>query len=124
MLSNKPWTSIVSLSKTTSLRNRKRKSKRKESEALQVLYIIISVICTHIFHLLTQAFKVLDVDKYGKLHLSELQGCIVFDQNRDGVVSEDKAKLFLHIEDERDQNEFLSIGWPLFKPYFMLDPEL
>lgn len=64
------------------------------------------------------------MDKYGKLHLSELQGCIVFDQNRDGVVSEDKAKLFLHIEDERDQNEFLSIGWPLFKPYFMLDPEL
>jgi len=71
-----------------------------------------------------QAFKVLDVDNDGKLQISELQGRKVFDQNRDGVVSEDEAKFFLHMENEMDQNEFLSIGWPLFKPYFMLDPEL
>ena len=83
------------------------------------------MIFTHFdFHPLTQAFKVLDVDNDGKLQISELQGRKVFDQNRDGVVSEDEAKFFLHMENEMDQNEFLSIGWPLFKPYFMLDPEL
>ena len=65
-----------------------------------------------------KAFELLDTNHDDKLQVSEIQAVIVFDQNKDGVVSEDEAKFFLHMESEMEKNEFLSFGWALMKPYF------
>jgi len=71
-----------------------------------------------------QAFDVLDANKDGKLQMAEIQVHKIFDQNKDGIVSDDEARFFLHMENEMDKNEFLTTGWMLLKPYFMMDPGL
>jgi protein kinase C substrate 80K-H len=67
---------------------------------------------------------VLDANKDGKLQMAEIQVHKIFDQNKDGIVSDDEARFFLHMENEMDKNEFLTTGWMLLKPYFMMDPGL
>ena len=44
---------------------------------------------------------------------------MAFDQNKDGVVSEEEAKFFLHMEKEMEKSVFLATGWMLVKPYFL-----
>ncbi|RWS23055.1 glucosidase 2 subunit beta-like protein 1 [Leptotrombidium deliense] len=69
------------------------------------------------------AFLDLDANEDEILHYSELQSHIKFDQNGDGVVSDDEAKFFLHMKDEMDLNEFQTIGWQIMKPYYFIDKE-
>jgi len=43
---------------------------------------------------------------------------MMFDQNKDGVVSEEEAKFFLHMEKEIEKAAFTT-SWMLIKPYFL-----
>lgn len=64
------------------------------------------------------AFDYLDTNKDGKLGFEEVQERVMFDQNGDGVVSEEEAKFFLHMDDAMEKSEFLNTGWILMRPYF------
>uniref|UniRef100_A0A6M2CRA8 Glucosidase 2 subunit beta n=1 Tax=Rhipicephalus microplus TaxID=6941 RepID=A0A6M2CRA8_RHIMP len=65
-----------------------------------------------------EAFTELDLDGNGMLTVEELQKNIIFDQNRDGAVSVEEAKFFLHMKDEMGQEEFSTTGWMIMKPIY------
>ncbi|XP_077549826.1 glucosidase 2 subunit beta isoform X2 [Haemaphysalis longicornis] len=65
-----------------------------------------------------KAFKSLDLDGDGTLTAAELQTNIIFDQNRDGTVSLEEAKFFLHMADSLDLEEFTTTGWMIMKPIY------
>jgi len=71
----------------------------------------------------SDAFDWLDTSKDGKLQVAEIQNHLIFDQNKDGVVSEEEAKFFLHMDYEMDKSEFISTGWLLLKPYFLKEQD-
>ena len=56
--------------------------------------------------------------------MSEMQTQQTFDQNKDGAVSEDEAKLFFGSHDGLNWEDFLASGWPRLKPFIMLDKGL
>ncbi|RWS15369.1 glucosidase 2 subunit beta-like protein 1 [Dinothrombium tinctorium] len=64
------------------------------------------------------AFIDLDTDGDEKIHFTELKPHLRFDQNKDGEVSDDEAKFFLHMKEEMDLDEFISVGWVIMKPYY------
>lgn len=67
------------------------------------------------------AFKELDVNEDGFLHYTEIIKFNKFDQNADGLVSDEEAKLFLNNKDSMALDEFLSIGWTLVRPYYLME---
>lgn len=73
------------------------------------------------YKLSISAFKELDIDEDGQLHFTELIRFGKFDQNQDGVVSEDEAKLFLNNQESMDLDQFLSVGWTLIRPIYLMD---
>ncbi|XP_013782158.1 glucosidase 2 subunit beta-like, partial [Limulus polyphemus] len=67
------------------------------------------------------AFNNLDMNEDGIITVNELQLFRKFDQNGDGVVSEEEAKFFLHMKEEMELEEFISTGWMIMKPIYMMD---
>ena len=67
------------------------------------------------------AFKELDINEDGQLHFTEIIKFGKFDQNADGLVSEEEAKVFLNNKDAMALDEFLSIGWTLIRPYYLME---
>ncbi|XP_076341009.1 glucosidase 2 subunit beta-like isoform X2 [Tachypleus tridentatus] len=67
------------------------------------------------------AFNTLDKNEDGILTVDELQQCLKFDQNRDGVVSKEEAMIFLQMKEEMEYDEFISTGWMIMKPIYMMD---
>ncbi|XP_076346505.1 glucosidase 2 subunit beta-like isoform X2 [Tachypleus tridentatus] len=67
------------------------------------------------------AFNNLDVNEDGIITVNELQLFRKFDQNGDGVVSEEEAKFFLHMKEEMELEEFITTGWMIMKPIYMMD---
>lgn len=65
------------------------------------------------------AFHELDSDDDGILTFEELKQHINFDRDHDGQVSDEEAKFFLHMKDNMDLEEFLSVGWDIAKPYYL-----
>ncbi|KAH6941137.1 hypothetical protein HPB50_014300 [Hyalomma asiaticum] len=65
-----------------------------------------------------EAFNELDLDGNGMLTAEELQKNIIFDQNRDGTVSIEEAKFFLHMKEEMGLEEFSTTGWMIMKPIY------
>lgn len=65
------------------------------------------------------AFKELDVNEDGNLHYTELIKFGRFDQNGDGIVSEEEAKLLLNQQDSIALDEFLTVGWNILRPYYL-----
>lgn len=65
------------------------------------------------------AFHELDSNEDGILSFEELKQHIVFDQDADGVVSDDEAKFFLHMKDTMELEEFVTTGWVISKPYYL-----
>ncbi|KAG8236387.1 hypothetical protein J437_LFUL014908 [Ladona fulva] len=71
-----------------------------------------------------EKFQLLDSNGDGKITMVEIQTRITFDQNRDGVVSEDEAKYFLSSTGEMDWEEFHESGYSNMKPYFLMESGL
>ncbi|EEB15710.1 glucosidase 2 subunit beta precursor, putative [Pediculus humanus corporis] len=69
-------------------------------------------------------FVMLDSDGNKIISISELRVRHTFDQNRDGVVSDDEAKFFLDNQEEVGWDSFLNIAWPKMKPFFMMEKGL
>lgn len=67
------------------------------------------------------AFKELDVNEDGSLHYTEIIKFGKFDQNADGIVSEEEAKVFLNQQDSMALDEFLTVGWTLIRPYYLME---
>lgn len=70
-----------------------------------------------------EAFKELDINQDNILTFQELQQFQKFDSNRDGVVSEEEAKFFLHMKDSMAVDEFINTGWMIMKPIYLMDKE-
>lgn len=56
-----------------------------------------------------------------RLQISEIQAKLEFDQNKDGVVSEEEVKFFMESQEEMPWENFVTEGWPRMKPFLMLD---
>lgn len=67
------------------------------------------------------AFKELDVNEDGSLHYTEIIKFGKFDQNADGIVTEEEAKVFLNYQESMTIDDFLTIGWSLVKPYYLME---
>lgn len=66
-------------------------------------------------------FHRLDANQDGKLQVSEIQTQQTFDQNKDGVVSDDEITLFFDNQQEMDWDEFLATGWPRMRPLLLMN---
>ncbi|CAL1281620.1 unnamed protein product [Larinioides sclopetarius] len=69
------------------------------------------------------AFQELDLDQDGMLTFQEIQQFPKFDSNNDGHVSDDEAKFFLHMKDSMALEEFVTTGWMIMKPIYLMDKE-
>ncbi|KAG8336269.1 hypothetical protein J6590_048497 [Homalodisca vitripennis] len=69
-------------------------------------------------------FKLIDSNMDGKIDISELQARQTFDQNKDGVVSEEEIKFLLGDLTEADWTQFSSEIFNRMKPFFMLEKGL
>ncbi|XP_054277776.1 glucosidase 2 subunit beta-like [Macrosteles quadrilineatus] len=69
-------------------------------------------------------FQLIDSNQDGKITAAELEARQTFDQNKDGVVSEDEVKFFLGIVEEADWDHFLAEVYPRMKPFFMMEKGL
>lgn len=65
-----------------------------------------------------EAFRVLDIDQDGVVTYTELITTGLFDQNNDGITSEEEARFFLAHKEKMDLEEFITLGWILAKPFF------
>lgn len=66
-------------------------------------------------------FDTFDSNKDGRLQIEEIRTRVLFDQNKDGDVSDDEVKFFFDTFEEVTDNEFLEIVWPKLKPIYLLD---
>lgn len=69
-------------------------------------------------------FKKYDSNNDGIIEVKEIQTRIVFDRDRDGVVTVEEAKYYLDDFDQIDFDNFVSLAWPKIKPILMLDSGL
>lgn len=69
-------------------------------------------------------FQLIDSNQDGKIVVAELKARQTFDQNKDGVVSEEEVEFFLGPAESVDWNEFLSVAYPRMKPFFMMEKGL
>ncbi|KAK2718699.1 hypothetical protein QYM36_005881 [Artemia franciscana] len=70
------------------------------------------------------AFEQLDSNQDGVLTSDEIMAKPIFDQNGDGLVSEEEAKFFLSGQTEMTREEFLNTGFVLMKPYLTHEEEV
>lgn len=70
-----------------------------------------------------EAFKELDLNNDNILTFQEIQQFQKFDSDKDGHVSEDEAKFFLHMKDSLELDEFVTTGWMIMKPIYLSDKE-
>ncbi|XP_015921428.2 glucosidase 2 subunit beta [Parasteatoda tepidariorum] len=70
-----------------------------------------------------EAFNELDINQDKVLTYQEIQEFQKFDSDKDGIVSEQEAKFFLHMKEFMLLEEFVSIGWMIMKPVFESDKE-
>lgn len=68
-----------------------------------------------------ESFKKYDSNNDGVIEIKEIQTRILFDRDRDGVVTEEEAKYYLDDFDQIDFDNFVSLAWPKIKPILMLD---
>ncbi|KFM73482.1 Glucosidase 2 subunit beta, partial [Stegodyphus mimosarum] len=68
-----------------------------------------------------EAFRELDINQDSILTVQELQQFKKFDSNGDGIVSEDEAKFYLHMKDFLAMDEFVTTGWMIMKPIYLMD---
>lgn len=66
-------------------------------------------------------FILLDSNGDGKLTKDEIKTRQTFDKNKDGEVSDDEALFFLNMEEEMSKEDFLTTGWMMAKPFFLMD---
>lgn len=63
-------------------------------------------------------FNKMDSDQNGELNKEEVSREIRFDQNNDGLISEDEAAFYLSGHETYNKETFLDIGWPLMSHLF------
>ncbi|XP_075216833.1 glucosidase 2 subunit beta [Lycorma delicatula] len=68
-----------------------------------------------------EAFSLIDSNNDEKIQVEELKVRQTFDQNKDGVVSDDELKFFMGDQQELTWNDFLNSSWGRMKPFFMLE---
>lgn len=66
-------------------------------------------------------FNLLDSNGDDKITKDEIKVRQTFDKNKDGVVDESEALFFLNMNEEMSKDEFLTSGWLLVKPFFMME---
>lgn len=66
-------------------------------------------------------FKLLDSDNSGTITIAELQTRVIFDKDRDGVITEEEALYFLNNQKEINLQEFMDSAWTNIKPFVMLE---
>lgn len=66
-------------------------------------------------------FQRLDSNNNEKLEKSEIITQQVFDQNKDGVVSEDEVKFFFDSHEELNWDDFLASGWSRMRPFLLMN---
>ncbi|KAK3894252.1 hypothetical protein Pcinc_001971 [Petrolisthes cinctipes] len=71
-----------------------------------------------------EAFQHLDNDGDGVLTLQELRSRQTFDTNRDGQVTEEEARFYLGQEDTMSLETFLTSGWAMMRPVYLLDKRM
>lgn len=71
-----------------------------------------------------EAFAHLDNDGDGVLTKEEMMSRQTFDTNRDGQVSEEEAKFYLQQEDAMSLETFISTGWPMMRPVYLMDKRM
>lgn len=67
-------------------------------------------------------FTKLDIDQNGELSKEEMTREIRFDQNNDGLISDDEASFYLSGHESYNKDTFLDIGWPLMSHLFTEKP--
>ncbi|XP_045132531.1 glucosidase 2 subunit beta-like isoform X1 [Portunus trituberculatus] len=71
-----------------------------------------------------EAFAHLDNDGDGVLTKEEMMSRQTFDTNRDGQVSEEEAKFYLQQEDTMSLETFISTGWAMMRPVYLMDKRM
>lgn len=66
-------------------------------------------------------FKLLDSDNSGTITVVEIQTRVVFDKDRNGVVTEEEAMYFLNNQKEINLQEFMDTAWANIKPFLLLE---
>lgn len=61
-------------------------------------------------------FKTLDTNSDGVLSYQELKFNLKFDQDADGIVSDNEARFFLNAAEHVEQKDYFETSWPLIKP--------
>lgn len=69
-------------------------------------------------------FQLIDSNQDGKIVAAELRTRQTFDQNKDGVVSDEEVVFFLGPAESMDWNEFFSTAYPRIKPFIMMEKGL
>ncbi|XP_035234252.1 glucosidase 2 subunit beta-like isoform X2 [Stegodyphus dumicola] len=67
-----------------------------------------------------KAFAELDINKDGKLTTTEVKSFSRFDYDGDSMVSDKEAQFYMHKKEEMTLEDFLSNGWKIMKPAFII----
>lgn len=67
-----------------------------------------------------EAFNDLDANQDRKVTLDEIQAKWVFDTDKDGIVTDEEAKLYLGGNNEYTEDTFVSLGWLIIKPHYSM----
>nr|CAD7400176.1 unnamed protein product [Timema cristinae] len=71
-----------------------------------------------------EQFHRLDSNQDGRLETAEITTQTMFDQNKDGAVSEEEVKLILAGQDSVSWEQFLESSWPVIRPLLQLEKGL
>lgn len=69
-------------------------------------------------------FQLIDSNQDGKIVAAEIRVRQTFDQNKDGVVSDEEVEFFFGPAESMDLNEFFSVAYPRIKPFIMMEKGL
>ncbi|CAG2059941.1 unnamed protein product, partial [Timema podura] len=71
-----------------------------------------------------EQFHRLDSNQDGRLEAAEITTQTMFDQNKDGAVSDEEVKLILAGHDSVSWEQFLESSWPVIRPLLQLEKGL